>query len=254
MMVEELPHATLHDDMAALRFSVARPSAALTERLMRGEVHVWRARADEAGSYLKRDCLSLSEHERAARLKYGAHRELFVFSRAMLRVVLGEYLSVDPARLVFDVEPGGKPVLFGRDLEFSVSHGSGAVLMAIAKQRVGCDLESLDRKIDVDALAAASLGERERDLFAQTPACARQRLLLQLWTRKEALLKAHGTGLRRDPRELEMPWPALPAARDECASDGVRWAVADVALGAAWRAAVAMENRGADVHGFCLGW
>lgn len=95
-------------------------------RLMRGEVHVWRARAEEAGSYLKRDCLSLSEHERAARLRYGAHRELFVFARAMLRIVLGEYLSADPARLVFDVEPGGKPVLFGRDLEFSVSHASGA--------------------------------------------------------------------------------------------------------------------------------
>ncbi|ABC35567.1 4-phosphopantetheinyl transferase family protein [Burkholderia thailandensis E264] len=221
---------------------------------MRGEVHVWRARSDEAGSYLKRDCLSLSERERAARLKYGAHRELFVFARAMLRVVLGEYLNADPARLVFDVEPGGKPVLFGRDLEFSVSHASGAVLMAVARKRVGCDLESLGRKLDIDALAAASLGERERDVFVQTPKRAQARLLLQLWTRKEALLKAHGAGLRRDPRELEMPWPARLAARDECMSDGVRWAVEDIALGAGWRAAVAMEDRCAKVHGFCLGW
>ncbi|KVN03257.1 MULTISPECIES: 4'-phosphopantetheinyl transferase superfamily protein [unclassified Burkholderia] len=254
MRVEGLPHAMPRDDTAALRFSVARPSAALTERLMRGEVHVWRARADEAGSYLKRDCLSFSERERAARLRYGAHRELFVFARAMLRVVLGEYLDADPARLVFDVEPGGKPVLFGRDLEFSVSHASGAVLMAVAKKRVGCDLESLGRKLDADALAAASLGERERDVFARTPKHAQMRLLLQLWTRKEALLKAHGAGLRRDPRELEMPWPARRAARDECVSDGVRWAVADIALGAGWRAAIAMEDRGADVRGFCLGW
>ncbi|KVK79495.1 MULTISPECIES: 4'-phosphopantetheinyl transferase family protein [Burkholderia] len=254
MMAEGLPRAAPHDDAAALRFCVARPSAALTERLMRGEAHVWRARADEAGSYLKRDCLSLSEYERAARLKFGAHRELFVFARAMVRVVLGEYLSADPARLVFDVEPGGKPVLFGRDLEFSVSHASGAVLMAVAKKRVGCDLESLGRKLDVDALAAASLGERERDLFERAPKNARERLLLQLWTRKEALLKAHGAGLRRDPRELEMPWPVSPGARDECVSDGVRWAVADVALGAQWRAAVAMEDRGAHLRGFCLGW
>ncbi|WP_122648892.1 4'-phosphopantetheinyl transferase family protein [Burkholderia pseudomallei] len=254
MMVEGLPRATPRAAGAPLTFSVARPSAALMARLMRGEVHVWRARAEEAGSYLKRDCLSLSEHERAARLRYGAHRELFVFARAMLRIVLGEYLSADPARLVFDVEPGGKPVLFGRDLEFSVSHASGAVLLALARKRVGCDLESLGRKLDIDALAAASLGERERDVFARTPRRAQARLLLQCWTRKEALLKAHGAGLRRDPRELEMPWPARRAARDECACGDVRWAVADIALGTGWRAAVAMEERGADVHGFCLGW
>lgn len=57
-MVEGLPRATPRAAGATLAFSVARPSAALMARLMRGEVHVWRARAEEAGSYLKRDCLS----------------------------------------------------------------------------------------------------------------------------------------------------------------------------------------------------
>lgn len=152
-MVEGLPRATPRAAGATLAFSVARPSAALMARLMRGEVHVWRARAEEAGSYLKRDCLSLSEHERAARLRYGAHRELFVFARAMLRIVLGEYLSADPARLVFDVEPGGKPVLFGRDLEFSVSHASGAVLLALARKRWGAIS---------NRLAASSISTRSR--------------------------------------------------------------------------------------------
>ncbi|KGS81604.1 4'-phosphopantetheinyl transferase family domain protein [Burkholderia pseudomallei MSHR5596] len=45
MMVEGLPRATPRAAGATLAFSVARPSAALMARLMRGEVHVWRARA-----------------------------------------------------------------------------------------------------------------------------------------------------------------------------------------------------------------
>ncbi|KVE28254.1 4'-phosphopantetheinyl transferase [Burkholderia singularis] len=254
MTTEGWPHAVVHDEAAPLRFSVARPSAALLEQVARGEVHIWRASADEAGSYLKCDCLSLSEHERAARLKFRTHRELFVFARAMLRVVLGEYLDVDPARLVFDIESGGKPVLFSRDLQFSLSHVRGGVLLAIARKRVGCDLESLDRKIDTDALAAASLAACELEQFELAAPRARNGMLLQWWTRKEALLKAHGVGLRRDPRQLEMPWAPQPGARGECISDGVGWTVADIELGPAWRASVAMEERDADMQGFCLGW
>lgn len=158
-MVEGLPRATPRAAGATLTFSVARPSAALVARLMRGEVHVWRARAEEAGSYLKRDCLSLSEHERAARLRYGAHRELFVFARAMLRIVLGEYLSADPARLVFDVEPGGKPVLFGRDLEFSVSHASG--WGAISNRLAASSISTRSRR-PVSANASATCSRARR--------------------------------------------------------------------------------------------
>ncbi|WP_323119145.1 4'-phosphopantetheinyl transferase family protein [Burkholderia alba] len=241
--------------MVELRFTEARPSDALMHRAMQGEVQVWRAHLDEAGSYLKRDCLSLSEHERAARMRWSAHRELFVFARSMLRVVLGAYLDVDPVRLVFDVEAGGKPVLFGRDLQFSLSHANGGVLLAITgNRRVGCDLESVERRVDLDVLASASLTQAERDDFGRTTLSARKAWLLQMWTRKEAVLKAQGVGIGRDPRELAVRWPVVAPAYGECVDGAQRWAVLDVALGPQWLASVAMEREAADVRCFCLGW
>lgn len=240
--------------MSEWGFTVARPSAALMQRALDGEVQIWRARLDEAGSYLKLDCLSISERERAARLRWRAHRELFMFARGMLRVVLGAYLDADPARLVFDVEAGGKPVLFGRELQFNVSHAAGGVLLAISgRQRVGCDLESMQRRIDLDALAEAALVDAERDGFARMPAAARKGWLLQMWTRKEAVLKAQGTGIARDPRELTLAWP-VAATRGACDDRTGRWTVADIALGPTWRAAVATEQAGAVLRGYCLGW
>jgi phosphopantetheinyl transferase len=240
--------------MSDWSFTVARPSTALMDRALAGEVQIWRARFEEAGSYLKRDCLSLSEYARAARLRWRAHRELFVFARGMLRVVLGAYLDIDPARLVFDVEAGGKPVLFGRELQFNLSHAAGGVLLAIGgRQRVGCDLESMQRRVDVETLADAALSGVERDAFARVPAATRKGWLLQMWTRKEAVLKAHGAGIGRDPRELTLAWP-VAATGGACNDRTGRWMVADIALGPAWRAAVAMEQGGAVLRGYCLGW
>jgi phosphopantetheinyl transferase len=240
--------------MSEWGFTVARPSAALMQRALDGEVQIWRARLDEAGSYLKRDCLSLSEHARAARLRSRAQRELFMFARGMLRVVLGAYLDVDPARLVFDVEAGGKPVLFRRELQFNLSHAAGGVLLAIGgRQRVGCDLESMQRRVDVDVLAEAALAGVEREGFARMPESARKGWLLQMWTRKEAVLKAQGVGIARDPRELTLAWP-IAATQGACDDRTGRWMVTDVALGPAWRAAVAMERTGAALRGYCLGW
>lgn len=103
--------------------------------------------------------------------------------------------------------PHGRPELPGLPLHASLSRTPGRVAAAVSGAGpVGVDVETVERT-GFDGFAAVALapGERAADL----PARARA------WTRKEAVLKAAGTGLRVDPRTVDVrddrlvdPWPA----------------------------------------------
>ncbi|QQC68014.1 4'-phosphopantetheinyl transferase superfamily protein (plasmid) [Paraburkholderia ginsengisoli] len=227
----------------------------MADRLAAGEVHVWRAHLGAAVGRVRRGTLFRNELERANRLRRPDHREAFVFARDMLRTVLGGYLRADSAQLVFEMAAHGKPVLAGQSIEFNLGRCGGAVLLAIASGRpVGIDLESCERDIDIETLADACLTRNERHVFDALAIPLRKAWVLQLWTRKEALLKAQGSGLCRDPRELDVPWPATHSGARYLHEQDRRWMLADIPLGIGWRAAVAVEAEAENIHGFCLGW
>ena len=95
----------------------------------------------------------------------------------------------------------GRPMLFGCDVDFNVTHTANYVFCAIARAenqkrtRVGLDAEELKR---ISSLRSLALAERwfvggERFAFARDPSLER---FLKIWTRKEAFLKWTGEGLR----------------------------------------------------------
>lgn len=129
---------------------------------------------------------------------------------------------------------GAAPAVEGAALHVSVAHGGAWVAVAVsALAPVGVDVEPLTRALEVGALAEQILAPAERDLLATVEGDdARRRALLVWWTRKEAVLKATGDGLRVDPRELVLSAPDTPprlvafAGRPELAST---CAIADLA-------------------------
>jgi 4'-phosphopantetheinyl transferase len=123
-----------------------------------------------------------------------------VLSDALARIHAGPDARVVRRR-------GEAPAVEGAHL--SVAHGGAWVAVAItALAPVGVDVEPLTRALDVEALAARVLAPAERDAMAGggDP----HRALLMAWTRKEALLKATGDGLRVDPREVVLSPPDAP--------------------------------------------
>ena len=122
----------------------------------------------------------------------------------------------------------GKPVLRGGDLELSVAHSGDLVAVAVATAPVGVDVEQLDgrpRELgggDPDALGRVVLADEERAALAAVHPAGRARAFLVAWTRKEAVTKAQGDGLRvpfRDvvvaadpavPRLVAWPYPQDP--------------------------------------------
>jgi phosphopantetheinyl transferase len=226
-----------------------------TIRLAPGEAHLWRARSCTLAGPLRGDCLDPVEHRRAMRLIMPEQRRAYVFARTMLRVVLGTYMSVDPAMLRFAMTAAGKPYLPGQRLRFSLSHSGDGVLLALVNwNEVGVDLESIDRKIDIDVLEGASLSEAERSGIDAMDQPGRRRSILRIWTRKEALLKAEGSGLARDPRDLTLPVAAGVSKLVRVQHGGRIWTLTDVPIGEAWHASMAVEGQAIAVRGYCLGW
>ena len=92
----------------------------------------------------------------------------------------------------------GRPFLEGKGIDFSISHTHDAVFCAVdpCGRGVGLDAEDLSRLSEnrLEAMARRWFGEIERAHFAKDPS---PRTFLSLWTRKEALVKRTGEGMRQ---------------------------------------------------------
>ncbi len=99
-------------------------------------------------------------------------------------------------------ESSGKPRVTFRDgrpqpLHVSVSHAGGMAVAAICDHGpIGVDIEHVDTRRNLLALARRFFSTEEHDLLADATADERAALFHQWWTRKEAVLKTTGAGLR----------------------------------------------------------
>lgn len=142
--------------------------------------------------------LSPEEQARVARFAFDPLRRNATVSRGTLRELLAEMLGTTPAALVFTDGPQGKPALLCAPsargaLDFNVSHSDRWLYVAVTRARaLGVDVEG-GRVLDVDELAPAVFTQQERAELATH--ADRELAFLRGWTRKEAYLKARGTGL-----------------------------------------------------------
>ena len=161
------------------------------------EIHVWCVELDAAGEVAElAACLSAEESERASGLLTGTHQRRFVVARGMLRQLLGLYLDQDPGAVAFSRGAHGKPFLQKGGLHFNVSHTHELALYAIAHTReVGIDVEWPRPQVAHEQIAARFFSLEEQEALAQVPTEARRAAFYNIWTRKEAYVKARGDGI-----------------------------------------------------------
>lgn len=164
------------------------------------------------------DWLAAAERARAERFATARLRHRFTAGRATLRRLLAERIGAHPADVTLREDPDGKPRLAEGRLAFNLSHAGRHALLAIgpAGMEIGVDIEEMRAVLDLEALAPVCLTLAERTEFAALADDAtRREAFLRLWVRKEACLKAMGTGLRIEPTEFPVgfapPAPDWPA-------------------------------------------
>lgn len=225
------------------------PTAPPADSLPGDEVRVWvvpldrpPADPDELAAALTPD-----ERDRAARYKAGIVRHQFVTCRGLLRRLLGNYLHMPPHTVPITYTAAGKPVLAGGALHFNLTHTADLALVALARCRVGVDVERVRRVPDMDSLVNRFFSLAEQAAYRDLPAGQREAAFFRGWTCKEAVIKAAGTSVQLlDTFDVELD-PGIPPAvlqvRHE-AFAGTGWAVGAWEAAAGFAAAVAVEGAG----------
>jgi len=129
----------------------------------------------------------------------------------------------------------------------SLSHSSGHALLATAPPgwKVGVDLEAT-RPRNVDGLAQWVCSRAERDLLASLPEEARLLRFYQLWTLKEAFIKAAGLDFPADMASVGLnPMSTGLALRPPAG----RWSACSYRAGAGWMASVVWQAPDASARG-----
>jgi 4'-phosphopantetheinyl transferase len=159
-------------------------------------VHIWRAALDEAG-WPEASGLPLPERDRAAEFLREEPGRRWVAARWALRRVLESYLSVPAAEIELEAGEHGKPHLRGGGgIEFNLSHSNGLALIAVTDGRaVGVDVEMIDPRRDLVALADRALPSEDVAAVTAASPAERPALFYAAWTRHEARLKCLGLGL-----------------------------------------------------------
>ena len=144
----------------------------------------------------------------------GARRR-FVLCRAALRSILCAELGCDNERLSFGEGEHGKPFALvdaiPAQISFNVSHSGNHGLIAVAPGgQLGVDVEEPTTRRDFDRLIEAAFGPNEQSDLKLERARGEFQLFFRLWTVKEALIKALGTGLSLDPATFEAPEENTP--------------------------------------------
>jgi 4'-phosphopantetheinyl transferase len=185
----------------------------------------------------------LSEHEirRAARFAFARDRRRFIASRAALREILGRLTGIAPERLTIGEGEHGKPFLENSTrLHFNLSHSGEVALIATGGRReVGIDIEECATGTDAAEVAPSVFTDRELTEIAAVPEEARPSAFYRCWTRKEAALKAEGSGLAIEARGVYVGTFAQEA---RVTLNGRDFLVRDLQIEAAYSAAVAVEH------------
>ncbi len=154
--------------------------------------------------------LTDSDRARARQKKSPRLQAQLEIAYALHRRFLAAMLGCSPEQVPLERDALGAPRLAGMQASTSLSHGGEAVAMAYCRELpVGVDIEPLANVRLLDGLAATVCHPREMAHWQGLASTDSGRYLLELWTRKEALLKAAGIGLAHDMNRFRVGPGAL---------------------------------------------
>lgn len=150
--------------------------------------------------------LSDDERRRADRRVRPEDGQRFRVAHGRLREILAHHLGVPPQAIAFGEGQYGKPYITAPDtsLRFNLTHSDalGGVALSHAAD-VGIDIERI-RALDGTGLETA-LSAHEQCALAALDGNERREAFFRCWTRKEAVLKAHGCGLAVPLESFDVP-------------------------------------------------
>jgi len=199
---------------------------------LESEIHVWKFPVVATDLSL----LTSAEKSVAARFRFEADKNRFAIGRQAVRFLSSEYLKLKPLDIGIDSYEGNKPVIGNPscNLHFNISHSGEWVLIGFANHSLGIDIEEVNQDFHYEDLLDEHFSEMERSFInnAEVPALA----FYYLWTRKEALTKAWGTGLQENLKKVYSLHSEVTQSKN-----AENWSIQSFQISSSYQAAIAYQ-------------
>jgi 4'-phosphopantetheinyl transferase len=186
------------------------------------------------------------ETAHSARFHFERDRRQFIVARGVLRYLLGSGLGISPREVPICYGAHGKPRVDG-PVAFNVAHSAGLIVIAVTSGGdIGVDVERIDPSIEAMQIAEGFYSESEAESLRRLRGAERIRGFFRCWARKEAYLKAIGSGLSRPLGDFDVAVDRtqrsalLRVGWDRREVD--RWHLLDVPLQPHYACALAIER------------
>ncbi|MFT4861694.1 MAG: 4'-phosphopantetheinyl transferase [Pseudohongiellaceae bacterium] len=188
-------------------------------RLPSDEIHVWHANIDDFGfeqlAATADVWLAAAERSRLQRYYFEDHKKQLLLGRVLMRKVFSHYEALTPEQWQFCYNDYGKPALndlqqrqLSAPLYFNLSHSRGTLVLAVARlEELGVDIECNTRARRVEKIATRYFSHAEVSSLLTLDRLHWQARFYDLWSLKEAYIKACGMGLAIDLGHFSFAFP-----------------------------------------------
>lgn len=202
--------------------------------------------------------LSENERVRHARFRFESDRDIYLVAHALVRRMLARVAGAAPESFEFVAGEHGRPEIsapaVASAVRFNLSHTHGLVACAVTRDAdIGVDVEYVERRVEVMAVADHVFSLAEVAGLQSLSGEAQRERFFELWTLKEAYIKAIGKGLSAPLRAITFdptqPDPVPVRFGPEVADDDARWCLRRFPVGAGHRLALAFAGeRNANIR------
>jgi 4'-phosphopantetheinyl transferase len=172
------------------------------------EVNIWTIYLPKfyhlANSYL--NLLDQTEKDIASRFHFHYLKINYIVTHGIIRTLLSGYINQKPDQIEIKKTSFGKPFIENHPLRFNLSHSKNYAICVFGIEReVGIDIEYIREDVVDEALTESILSAEELEIHKRLSQAQKIESFFVQWTRKEAFLKALGTGIKVDLKYLSLP-------------------------------------------------
>ncbi|GGW39324.1 4'-phosphopantetheinyl transferase family protein [Arenibacter certesii] len=141
--------------------------------------------------------LTSDEKLRAGQFKFQTDQNRFIIARWLLRSLLSNYLELDFGEMILKYGEFGKPFFnTNQNIKFNLSHSGDMIVFGFVKNfNIGVDVEMFKSNFNVMDIALKFFSKKEVETLLTLPEYKREVAFYRCWTRKEAIIKADGSGM-----------------------------------------------------------
>ena len=183
--------------------------------------------------------LSDKNKTRASLFAKDKDRNLFITAHFALDIILESLFEIKP---IFLTDEHCKPFIQNYPIHFNLSHTDKRVILGFSKQALGVDIEKITPLQDLDLLIEHSMHPDEIRLLMTLDPSQKTHLFYSMWTKKEAVVKAIGIGMRKELNSFSLNSLTKDAS----------WKIFELALDNRYSAAIATQNTASSIVGYQL--